>query len=105
MCFFPRLIPAKNTNEEIDGGGTSNDMTKPAIEQEEQTPLATIREEQTPFVIVQEEQTPKEEDINNEYLTEIKVECGGDDDMEQNLEAYSVEITAKTEDSIEDDAN
>ena len=85
MCFFPSLTPAKNSKEEKTGRDMSNDMTKSAIEQDEQMPTV--------------------EDINNEYDTEIKVECGGDDDNEQNYEAYSVEITPKTEDAVADEVD
>ena len=34
---------------------------------------------------------------------EIKIECGGDEESEQDYEAYTVQITPRTEDAVADD--
>merc|ERR1712242_492080 len=73
-CFFPD-IPAKNSNESY---------------QEEQTAAE------------EEEQTVAADDIKNEYETEIKVECG-EEDNEQDYSALTYQITSDAEDAAEDD--
>ena len=50
----------------------------------------------------QEEQAVAVEDIKNEYDTEIKVECG-DEESEQDYNAYTVQITPDAEDAVADD--
>ena len=49
-----------------------------------------------------EEQAATVEDIKNEYDTEIKVECG-DEESEQDYDAYTVQITPDAEDAIVND--
>ena len=56
----------------------------------------------TKAAIEQEAQTSTVEDIKNEYDTEIKVECG-EEENEQDYEAYTVEITPETEDAVADE--
>ena len=80
MCFFPSITPAKNGKEEINVKKPNN-MNCKDTEQEAQTII--------------------EDEIKNEC--EIKIECGGDEGSEQDYEAYTVQITPRTEDAAADD--
>ena len=81
MCFFPSITPAKNGKDETNVKKPDNINSKD-IEQEAQTVI--------------------EEEIKNEYDTEIKVECG-EEESEQDYEAYTVQITPGTEDAVADE--
>ena len=81
MCFFPSITPVKNGKDDKSAEKSDN-MTNNDMEQEEQT--ATV------------------EDIKNEYDTEIKVECG-EEESEQDYDAYTVQITPETEDAVADE--
>ena len=80
MCFFPSITPAKNGKDETNVKKPDN-MDCKDTEQEAQAIV--------------------EEEIKNEC--EIKIECGGDEGSEQDYEAYTVQITPRTEDAVADD--
>ena len=81
MCFFPSETPVKNGKDDKSAEKSDN-MNNNDMELEEQA--ATV------------------EDIKNEYDTEIKVECG-EEESEQDYDAYTVQITPETEDAVADD--
>ena len=80
MCFFPAITPAKNGKEETNDKQPDN-MNCKDTEQEAQTIV--------------------EDEIKNEC--EIKIECGGDEESEQDYDAYTVQITPDAEDAVADD--